>query len=94
MSRHSYKHGSLTGETRVQESEQWNVQHWSSQHQAVPQSKELALEGYFLTAWLPGIPARAASTYPLRNGLHPNPAKQEDVWLAAVQQSVTQLQVF
>jgi len=29
----------------------------------------------------------------LRNGLHPNPAKQADVWLAAVQQSVTQLQV-
>lgn len=93
MIRHSYEHSSLTGETHAQESEQWNVQHWFSQHQEVPQSKELALEGYFLTAWQPGIPARAASTYPLRNGLHPNPAKEADVWLAAVKQSVIQQQV-
>lgn len=86
----SYKHSSLTGETRVQESEQWNVQHWFYQHQEVPQSKELALEGYFLTAWQPDIPARAASTYPLHNGLHLNPAKEAEVWLAVVKQSVIQ----
>jgi hypothetical protein len=50
MNKHIYKHGSLTGETRAQGSEQWNVQRWSFQRQVVPQSKELALEGYFLTA--------------------------------------------